>query len=46
MTKKLEAAAIDGNLPQENVLSQQKRRFVVAWPEGLPAEGALKATLA
>ena len=46
VTKKLDAVALDGKLPQENVLSQQKRRFVVAWPEGLPSEGVLKASLA
>lgn len=46
VTKKLDAVALDGNLPQENVLSQGKRRFVVAWPEGLPTDGALQAALA
>jgi fimbrial chaperone protein len=46
VTRTLDAAALDGNLPQENVLSQHQRRFVVAWPEGLPSDAALDAKLA
>lgn len=44
VTKTLDAAAMNGNLPEENVLAQHQRRFRLTWPEGLP-RGPLSAKL-
>jgi fimbrial chaperone protein len=43
--KQLAGPALDGNMLEENVLSQHTRKFVVNWPEGIPT-GPLEASLA
>jgi fimbrial chaperone protein len=44
VTKQLNTPAMLGNMPGENMLAQHQRKFVMAWPEGLP-KGTVQADL-